>query len=141
MNEGVPYKKAQEIEKDFKELHAGLYTWGTKVLNESIAKGYIESADGWKLKLPKFDIYKTLESKIKEISRNEWMDYKEGKLEYQRWKKSKEEGEKPYTVKNQICFDYYQSKKMDVSGFFKLKSEYSRLALNNPKMNGCLLSN
>jgi hypothetical protein len=34
---------------------------GEKSLQESIATGYIESADGWKLKLPKFDIYLDLE--------------------------------------------------------------------------------
>jgi hypothetical protein len=56
MNEGIPLKKAQEIETGFKDLHAGLYAWGDSVLKGG-ETGYIESADGWKLKLPKFDIY------------------------------------------------------------------------------------
>jgi hypothetical protein len=34
MNEGIPLKRAQEIETGFKDLHAGLYAWGDSVLKK-----------------------------------------------------------------------------------------------------------
>jgi hypothetical protein len=55
-----------------------LYAWGEKCFQESIATGYIESADGWKLKLPKF-IYLDLERAVKQINRLEWQMYSAGK--------------------------------------------------------------
>jgi DNA polymerase I-like protein with 3'-5' exonuclease and polymerase domains len=131
MNEGIPLKRAQEIENGFKELHAGLYEWGDKVFQEAVKKGYIESADGWKLALPKFDKFKECEAKVKAISKEEWQMYKQGKLEY---KKKKEEAEKKivYTYKFPKSVVFYNSKKSEVKQFFKLKSEYQRLSLNNP---------
>ena len=62
---GARSQLKQLIENAFKELHEGLYTWGDIVFKESIKQGYIESADGWKLALPKFDKFK---------------EYKEGRL-------------------------------------------------------------
>jgi hypothetical protein len=55
---------------------------GRKVFQESIATGYIESADGWKLKLPKFDIYLDLERAVKQINRLEWQMYSAGNGNY-----------------------------------------------------------
>ena len=101
--------------------------WGEKEFNKAISQGYIESADGWKLKLPKFDIFKSYEEKIKAMSRENWTTYKEGKTEY----KALQENDK-YEIKNKESFEYYKSKKKEVSQFFKLKSEYQRLCLNNP---------
>ena len=36
------------------------------------------------------------------------------------------------SIKNNQAFEFYSSRKKDVSSFFKLKSEYQRLCLNNP---------
>jgi DNA polymerase-1 len=131
MNEGIPLKRAQEIEDGFKELHAGLYSWGDKVFQEAIKKGYIESADGWKLALPKFTKYKKYESIVKSITKEEWQVYKQGKLDY---KKKEELLEKKISYQYQYpkSVEYYKSKKSEVTQFFKLKSEYQRLSLNNP---------
>jgi DNA polymerase-1 len=132
MNEGIPLKRAQEIETGFKDLHAGLYAWGDSVFKKSVETGYIESADGWKLKLPKFDIYLELEKEVKAITKLEWQMYSAGKKE---WKASKEplkKNEVPYVIKIQANVNIYNRHKMNVSGFFKLKSEYQRLCLNNP---------
>lgn len=126
-NEGIPLERCYEIENAFKELHSGLYVWGAKEFEKAISQGYIESADGWKLKLPKFDIFKSYEEKIKAMSKENWTVYKEGKLEY----KALQENDK-YEIKNKESFEYYKSKKKEVSQYFKLKSEYQRLCLNNP---------
>jgi len=112
-------------------LHEGLYDWGEKVFNTSIKKGYIESADGWKLYLPKYDKYLENELKVKMISKEQWQLYKQGKLDY---KKKFDDAEKgivyEYTYPEAVRF--YKSIKTEVSQFFKLKSEYQRLCLNNP---------
>jgi DNA polymerase I-like protein with 3'-5' exonuclease and polymerase domains len=126
-NHRTPLEEAKKIENSFKELHKGLYEWGEQVLQEAISKGYIESAAGWKLKLPEFKRFKALEAKIQSISKNEWMLYREGKEEN---KKLQEDIN--YKIKNNQAFEFYSSRKKDVSSFFKLKGEYMRLALNNP---------
>jgi len=125
--EGFPMDRALEIEKGFKELHAGLYKWGDEVYEEAIKVGYIESADGWKLKLPKYKEFMEMKEKVEGITKYQWGMYKEGKAEYKRLKENPE-----YRVKNEDEYNLYKSLKSAVSGFFKLKSEYQRLCLNNP---------
>jgi len=127
INEGIPMDRASEIEAGFKLLHQGLYTWGNSVFMDAVMKGYIESVDGWKLKLPKYDIYIKSEAEIKSISKEEWVMYSEGKKEY----KALKEDEK-YEVKNEKNLKFYRGKVRKVSNFFKLKSEYQRLCLNSP---------
>lgn len=130
-NEGIPLEKAYKIENAFKELHEGLYTWGDKVFQESINKGYIESADGWKLTLPKFNKFKEYKEKVESITKEQWTMYKQGKLDYKKKFDEKEKG-KNYNYIYPKAVDFYKSKKTEVSQFFKLKSEYQRLCLNNP---------
>lgn len=130
-NEGIPLDRCYEIENAFKELHEGLYVWGAKEFDKAIKQGYIESADGWKLKLPKFDLFKEYEEKIKNITKEQWKIYKQGKLEAKRIQDLIDKKEK-YEVIFPISLSYYRSKKTEVSQFFKLKSEYQRLCLNNP---------
>jgi len=127
MNEGTPLEEAYKIEKGFKELHSGLYTWGKQVFNNSIYTGYIESADGWKLKLPEFKKYKSLEERVKAITSNQWEVYREGKAEYKELKEDKK-----YKVKFPKSLEFYKEHKKHVSDFYKLRSEYERLCLNNP---------
>ena len=126
-NEGIPLEKAYEIENAFKLLHEGLYVWGAKEFKKAIEQGYIESADGWKLKLPFFDKYKRLEEQIGKISKEQWDLYRIGKSERAASKKDEE-----YVIQNITAYNYYMSVRMDVSSFFKLKSSYQRLCLNNP---------
>jgi DNA polymerase I-like protein with 3'-5' exonuclease and polymerase domains len=124
---GISMEKATKIENSFKELHAGLFTWGDKIYLESIKKGYIESVDGWKLKLPDFERFTILKDKIADISRMQWQMYRQGKIEY----KAKQADDK-YEYKIKANVDVYREKKKDVSAYFKLKSEYQRLCLNSP---------
>ena len=130
-NEGIPLEKAYKIENAFKELHEGLYTWGDIVFKESINQGYIESADGWKLALPKFDKFKEYKEKVESITKEQWTMYKQGKLDYKKKFDEKEKGI-DYNYIYPRAVDFYKSKKTEVSQFFKLKSEYQRLCLNNP---------
>jgi DNA polymerase I-like protein with 3'-5' exonuclease and polymerase domains len=130
-NQGIPLEEAYKIENAFKELHEGLYTWGDKVFQESIKNGYIESADGWKLKLPRFDQFQDYDEKIKKITKEQWQEYKQGKLDFKK-KQDKEEKKEVYEYVFPKSVEYYKSKRKEVSTYFKLKSEYQRLCLNNP---------
>ena len=130
-NEGIPLERAQEIENSFKELHSGLYETGNQKLKEASKLGYIESAMGFKLHLPYFTEYKELESKIQAITKDDWDLYKVGKKEYKAQFKAKE-NKKDYTILNQQAYNYYYNNKGKISKFFKLKSQYMRLCLNNP---------
>jgi DNA polymerase I-like protein with 3'-5' exonuclease and polymerase domains len=131
LNEGIPLMEAQKIEDAFKLLHEGLYDWGEKVFFESVKKGYIESADGWKLFLPKYDKYLQYEIQVKMITKEQWRIYKQGKLDYKKKWDEEEKGNK-YEYIFPEAVKFYKSKKTEVSQYFKLKSEYGRLALNNP---------
>lgn len=128
MNEGFPLAEAVKIENSFKELHEGVYSWGAKVYEKSIKNGYIEASDGWKIFLPQYDIFKSLENKVKRISREEWMIYKEGKLDFKKKLDSKEK----YEYKHPKSVEFYKANRANISSFFKLKSEYQRLSLNFP---------
>ena len=130
-NEGIPLDEAYKIENAFKELHEGLYTWGNVEFEKAVKQGYIESADGWKLALPKFDKFKEYKSKVESITKEQWQMYKQGKLDYKKKFDEEEKGNK-YKYIFPTSVDYYKSKKTEVSQFFKLKSEYQRLCLNNP---------
>lgn len=130
-NQGIPLEEAEKIEIAFKELHQGIYVWGDKVYEHSVKQGYIESVDGWRLALPDFDRFNKLKAIVEAITRDEWRIYKTGKLDYLKKFEEAEKGIK-YEYKYPRSVEYYKSKKMDVSKFFKLKSEYLRLCLNNP---------
>jgi DNA polymerase I-like protein with 3'-5' exonuclease and polymerase domains len=127
MNEGIPLEDAQKIEIAFKNLHSGLYTWGEEVYKKSVITGYITSVDGWKLKLPDFEKFNLLDKKVKDITKAQWSHYREGKSQAQELKKDKN-----FVVYNRHCLGFFNERKNTVSGFFKLKSEYQRLCLNNP---------
>jgi DNA polymerase I-like protein with 3'-5' exonuclease and polymerase domains len=130
-NEGIDLDKCYEIENAFKELHKGLYVWGAEEFNKAIKQGYIESVDGWKLFLPKFDKFTKYENQVKKISKEQWKIYKQGKLDYKKKFNEETKGNK-YTYVFPKAVEYYKSKKVEVSQYFKLRSEYQRLCLNNP---------
>ena len=127
VNEGIPMKRAVEIETGFKNLHEGLYEWGYKVFLKSVKQGYIDSVDGWKLALPNYEKYLSLEKNVTKITKDEWTLYKAGKLENNALKKDPR-----YIIKNVKTWEFYKKKAKEVSGYFKLKSAYQRLCLNNP---------
>ncbi len=131
VNEGIPMKRAQQIEKGFKELHTGLYIWGDKEFKKAVDRGYIQSVDGWKLKLPKFEKFLALRRKVTAITRDEWDMYKRGKIESKKLREAKEIKEK-YIVKYKESHDYFKRMAKTISGYFKLRAEYQRLCLNNP---------
>jgi len=146
-NGNIPYDEAVEIEKKYKELHAGIYAWGERVLNNSLRTGYIESVDGWKLKLPGFDDFKALRKTVKSFDEYQWTMYKEGKKEQAKIKTALDKKE-VYVPLNKAPLEFYKKYKPTMSKFYRQKSEYSRLCLNSPiqtagahqiKLAGCLL--
>jgi len=132
MNEGISMKRATEIEVGFKDLHEGLYDWGNMVFIEATSCGYIESVDGWRLKLPKYGGYLKALKEHNARTRNDWLMYAEGKKEFNAERDAVEKDEEVYKVKNEEAYDYYRNNVYDISQFFKLKSAYQRLCLNSP---------
>ncbi len=130
-NSGLPLKECERIYDVFRELHSGLYSWGDNVYNESIKTGYIVSVDGWRLKLPKYNLFLKLKNIIEAIPKEKWQMYKQGKNESIRQKLCLE-NKKEFKFIYKDSYNYYKSKKKDVSSFFKIKSEYGRLCLNSP---------
>lgn len=131
LNENLPVKEGMRIEGLFKQLHSGIYEYGDKKLQEAIKLGYIESTMGFKLHLPDFEKFKELQIKVEQISKREWELYKEGKEEFQKLEKAKEQ-KRIYEIQKKSSFDFYSKNKSFISRFFKLKSQYYRLCLNNP---------
>lgn len=131
INEGIPLKEAKIIEEAYKNLHAGIYEWGDKKLQEVLKLGYIESTKGFKLHLPDFKRFKELQVKVEQISKREWELYKEGKSEHQKLEKAREQ-KRIYEIQKKTEYDYYIKNKSLISRFFKLKAQYYRLTLNNP---------
>lgn len=126
-NEGISIEEAQKIENAYKELHSGIYEYGNNKLKQAINLGYIESAYGFKLFLPNYLEFKEYEKKIKSITKDDWELYKIGKLEFK-----EEQKDKNYQIKNKIAYEFFKKNKGSISKFFKLKSQYFRLCLNNP---------
>ncbi len=126
-----------KIYNSYKDLYKGVFEWGQVVYDKSIETGYIESFDGFKLKLPYFEEFKQLETKISSFSKEFWETYRTGKEEYillkENTEKRKEDKElKKYKIKNKEAYNHYINYKDYVSKYFKRKSEYFRLCLNNP---------
>ncbi len=131
MKEGIPIEEAVQIENAYKELHAGIYEYGEKKIEEAIEKGYIESTLGFKLHLNNFSFFKEKHKWINEKTKEFWKIYREGKKEYKELKKA-EEKKKEYIIKNQSSYDLYRKNVHDISKYFQQKGEYFRLCLNNP---------
>lgn len=126
-NEGIPLSDCYVIENSFKALHSGLYTWGAEEFKKAVPLGYIESADGWRLKLPKYDLFLEYQKEIKSMTESDWTKYKLGKVE----NASLQDDEK-YKIKDEEAYKFYKKMKFPVSRYAKLRSEYQRLCLNNP---------
>ncbi len=143
-----------EMEIGFKELHEGIYTWGAKKLEIAKEKGYVESAAGFKLYLSNFNDFKDLERWYDTLDSDFWDDYMEGKkIAKKRFElnekldNNEELSEKDLEIHNNMgrymqrkSYRVYEESRQDISRFAKLKSEYFKICLNNPKMCGALHS-
>ena len=130
-NENIPLDDAMIIESAYRELHSGIYRYGEEKIKEAIELGYIESTYGFKLHLPNFDVFKQKHTWLQNLSKDFWGKYKIGKTEFRAEKKAKEDGES-YVVKDKECYDLYRKNSYDISQYFKFKSQYFKLCLNNP---------
>ena len=133
LNENIPMEEATKIESAFRELHSGLYTYGTSKLAEAIKLGYIESTAGFKLKLPDFEEFQELDKEIQDLDKAFWELYREGKKEYKAIKEAKEKNPpEVHVIQNKGAYNRYMEYKNKISRYFSLKSGYMRLCLNNP---------
>lgn len=130
-SEGINMEEANRIEAAYKQLHKGIYRYGNEKLKEALSLGYIESTYGFKLHLPNFDSFKNRHKWFMSLDRSFWNRYREGKTEYKA-EKAALANEKSYTILNRINYDLYRKNSYEVSQYFKAKSEYFKLCLNNP---------
>jgi DNA polymerase I-like protein with 3'-5' exonuclease and polymerase domains len=129
-NQNVSIEEGERTYKAYKELYSGVSLWGEKTLSIALEKGYIESTDGFKVKLPFYDDFLEKDRFVKGLTKEFWGEYKEGKEEYKLF--NEQTSETPYIIKNQKAYDLYRHNKEIISDYFKRKSEYSRLCLNFP---------
>ena len=127
----IEVKEGERLEKLYKELHPGVYSWGQEKLEKSISDGYVESADGFKLSLPWFDQFRDLQAWINAVGSSDKKLYRLGKEEAQRVKEAEKEGEE-YKVVNEDAYKVYQRMRPKLSKFYSWRGKYFRLALNNP---------
>jgi len=130
-------EEGEAIYNAYKTLHKEIFEWGETVYQSSVKNGYIESASGFKLKLPYFQEFKELEKYVTNLSKDFWEIYREGKTQYVEQKETEEKRKEdktisPYKIKNRDSYILYLENKDKISKFFKQKSEYFRLCLNNP---------
>lgn len=124
-NNNIPLEEAERLEKLYKQLHAGIYAWGDKTLEKALKVGYIESADGFRLHLPYFDIYTKLRAWLDTLDKNFWENYKRGKELFK--SENKNMTERDYKI-----LDIYMENREKISRCAKLRSQYLKLCLNNP---------
>lgn len=140
INENIPLKEADEIAEKFFGLHEELFDWGKKNLYRAIRRGYIESADGWRLFLPQHEWFLKLQKQVNDMSKSDWTNYKIGKAERKREylindknaKRKSGEEKMVFVPINKASYKYYVDNRKVISDYFSLRSEYQRLALNNP---------
>jgi DNA polymerase I-like protein with 3'-5' exonuclease and polymerase domains len=130
-NEGISRSEGDRIEKLFKELHKGVYTYGDSKLKEAISLGYIQYACGFKLRLPHFEVFKPQQEYIDSLPHYFWDSYRIGKNEYENDKKAKSIGEN-YRIGDYPSYKLFLENKSKISKYFSMKAEYFRLCLNAP---------
>jgi DNA polymerase-1 len=126
-NLNISIEEGDRIYEAYRRINKETFDWGDTIYQEAIKTGYIESADGFKLKLPYFDDFINLQKKIKSFTQDEWSLYKNGKA------LSKIESGREFFSKDEIkALDFYLFNKENVSKLAKTRSKYMRLCLNNP---------
>jgi DNA polymerase I-like protein with 3'-5' exonuclease and polymerase domains len=152
-NLGVSLKEGERISNAYDMLHTGIIAWGEGVFKKAVEVGYIESADGFKLKLPFFEQFQELHEWIQDKDREFWTNYGKGKAIFKANKlkldlkeliekhgkdsdeafKFKEEYfEKMLVEDDDFAYSVYLDNKGSVGDYFRQKSKYMRLCLNNP---------
>ena len=127
----IEVEEGERLEKLYKELHPGVYSWGKKKLEESIDSGFIESADGFRLKLPLFDEFKEIDEWMENQDESFWTLYKKGKSEVKDRKEVEDSGLE-YVPYDAQALAHYDRVRPRLSKYFSRKGKYFRLALNNP---------
>lgn len=126
-NLNLPVADGERLYKAYRTINKEIFEWGATILKKALVTGYIESADGFKLKLPYFDDYQRKSTLVKQFTEEHWDYYKQGKAIYK-----EDDPERVLTKREQFCLDFYLEKKEIVSGVAKARAKYERLCLNNP---------
>lgn len=127
-NLNIPLEEGDRIYEAYKKINKETFEWGEGVLLEALKTGYIESADGFKLKLPYFDDFRKEKNFLESISQEQWRYYKKGKEMYL---EAKDAGTVDKILDNYYV-QVYKQLKPGISSYFKRRSKYARLCLNNP---------
>lgn len=126
-NLNIPISEGERIYEAYRRINKETFDWGEKILEEALKVGYIESADGFKLKLPYFDEYLKNKQTVDSFTKDEWSLYKVGKTII------KEEIDQTNLCVDEVkAVQFYLNNKDKVSYVAKTKSKYFRLSLNNP---------
>jgi len=126
-NLNLPVADGERLYKAYRTINKEIFEWGATILKKALVTGYIESADGFKLKLPYFDDYQRKATLVKQFTEDHWDYYKQGKAIYK-----EDDPERVLTKREQFCLDFYLEKKEIVSKIAKARAKYERLCLNNP---------
>ena len=124
-NLNIPIEEGDRIYNAYKTINKETFDWGEVVFKKAIHLGYIESADGFKLKLPYYEEYKLINQQIKQFSQDDWELYKMGKVLYK-------DNTTLESVLEREGYDFYLTHKDSISKAAKARSQYFRLCLNNP---------
>ncbi len=127
-NLNISIEEGDRIYQAYQRINKEVFEWGNKILEEALKTGYIESADGFKLKLPYYDEYIKLSNKIKSFTKDEWSLYKVGKILFKDTGLDKSN----LSIDERKGLNFYLEHKDDVSHVAKTRSKYFRLSLNNP---------
>jgi len=125
VNLNISIEEAKKIEEAYRELHAGVFEWGNKVLEAAIKVGYLEHVEGFKLILPNFEKFTILKKRLDSTSKAFWELYREGKVLYLAQQKDQNT-----QITNPKAYLHYIQEKKWISEYFSLKGSYFRLSLN-----------
>lgn len=125
---GLALDEGDRLYNVYKELYADVFEWGKKILEQGVKKGWIESEEGFKIKLPNYRRFKELEVLNKDI---DWTSYRKGKTEFKA-KQEADRAKESYSVSDVKNYEYYKKHYKNVSRFFQIKSSWTNLCLNFP---------
>lgn len=126
-NLNISLSEGDRIYEAYRRINKETFDWGETIYREAIKTGYIESADGFKLKLPYYDDFIKLQKRIKSLTQDEWSLYKVGKQIF-----NSEVDTKNLSQDENKALQFYINNKESISNLAKTKSKYMRLCLNNP---------
>lgn len=140
---GMSTERAEFLSEQYDILHPGVTSWGLDNLAKNTKKGYIESALGWRLALPRYEEFMEHAEVIDNMTDEDTTLYRKGKKIHIALKEYKDTVEKlkeqglpvsdtPFVITDKLAYEYYLKIRPHMKRYFQLQGEYHRLTLNNP---------